>query len=598
MGNQRMILLLALGFIGLLIWQAWQEDYGERPPGYGQGDGYAAAPTADGAPGDAARPPATAAGEPPTAATPPADIAAPAADAPADDELPTLSSASSLHDMAPQGQATPATPDQPPQNRIIRVITDKLAVAIDPRGGEISAVSLRDYPVALDQPDQPFPLLAKTARGSYVARSGLLSRQPAPTHQAQFTADKTEYRMRDDADTLRVPLRWTDGGIDVAKTLIFTRATHVVDVEYTVANRSQQPWQGRQYREITRTPAADRSGIEVVTYTFNGAAYYSAEDKFEKIHLDDIADDPLEKDVTGGWVGMIEHYFLSAWIPDKAETNNFYTRAISGDRYAIGMISPQIAVPPGAEGVFKAKFYAGPKIQSALAQLAEGLDLSVDYSWLTIIAKPIFWLMTFLHDNVVGNWGWVIILLTLVIKLALFKLSEYGYRSMANMRKLQPKLVSMKERYGGDKQRMQQAMMALYKKEKINPMSGCFPILLQIPVFIALYWVLLESVELRHAPFILWIEDLSAKDPFFVLPIIMGATMVFQQRLNPAPMDEMQQTIMKVLPIVFTVFFLFFPAGLVLYWVVNNVLSIAQQWVITRRIERGEDKAAQSRRGK
>ncbi len=251
------------------------------------------------------------------------------------------------------------------------------------------------------------------------------------------------------------------------------------------------------------------------------------------------------------------------------------------------MISPEIKINPGQQGNFNSRFYAGPKEQRVLEELATGLRLTVDYSWLTIVAQPIFWLLTFIHENVIDNWGWSIILLTLLIKLMFFKLSEYGYRSMANMRRVQPKLLSLKERFGDDKQRMQQAMMELYKKEKINPMSGCFPILLQIPVFIALYWVLLESVELRQAPFMLWITDLSVADPYFVLPLVMGVTMFLQQKLNPAPVDETQKMIMKYLPFVFTIFFLFFPSGLVLYWVVNNILSISQQWVITRRIESG-----------
>lgn len=563
MGNPRLVLLTALGFIMMLMWLAWQEDYGSASRQVAASGGQSVQPV--GAPDPAS------------------------AVAAVNGELPSLSDSSSLQRMSPV-DAVGREVVETGRNRKIHVVTDLLDVWIDTKGGEISMVSLRAYPIAQDKPDQPFPLLAKAGDRYYVAQSGLLSQQGAPSHLADFQAEKTDYRMEEGSDELRVPLSWQDNDIEVNKTLVFARNRHVIDVEYDVVNHSDQPWQGNQYRQIVRTPPTERSGLDVVMYTFNGAAYYSEEDKFEKIDLDDIADDPLSGDIKGGWTGMIQHYFLSAWIPDQNETNNFYTRALKGSRSAIGMISPEILVPPGQSGKFASRLYAGPKEQQVLENLAPGLELSVDYSWLTIIAKPIFWLMTFIHDNVVGNWGWSIILLTLAIKLALFKLSEYGYRSMANMRRVQPKLMSLKERFGDDKQRMQRAMMELYKKEKINPMSGCFPILLQIPVFIALYWVLLESVELRHAPFVLWIDDLSAKDPYFVLPIIMGATMFFQQRLNPAPMDEMQQTIMKVLPVLFTIFFLFFPSGLVLYWVVNNVLSIAQQWVITRRIERGAGK--------
>ncbi len=568
MGNPRLVLILALGFISMLLWQAWQEDYGPKP---------VQAPTQQVASTSSST-----------------QSSSSAIDKQTGEELPELSQSSTLQSMSPTVASNDGTQLPVPKTteEHIHVVTDKLDVWIDTKGGEISGAALRAYPVEQATPDKPFPLLNKTPAHFYVAQSGLLSKQTAPNHLAQFQAEKNEYRLSEGDDELRVPLVWQDeSGIRVIKTLIFKRDTHVVDVHYQVENRSGQAWQGNQYRQILRTASSDGGGMtDMMMYTFNGAAYFSAEDKFEKIQLDDIADDPLSKDVTGGWVGMIQHYFLSAWIPDKNETNNFYTRTISGGRHAIGMISPEILIQPGQSGEFISRFYAGPKEQQVLEQLAEGLELSVDYSWLTIIAKPIFWLMTFIHENIVSNWGWAIILLTLTIKLIFFKLSEYGYRSMANMRRVQPKMASLKERYGEDKQRFQQEMMKLYKKEKINPMSGCFPILLQIPVFIALYWVLLESVELRHAPFILWIEDLSAKDPYFVLPIIMGVTMVLQQKLNPAPMDEMQKTIMKVLPIVFTIFFLFFPAGLVLYWVVNNVLSIAQQWVITRRIERGEGK--------
>lgn len=561
MGNRRLFLILALGFVSMLLWQAWQQDYGPKLV------------------------------EVPARAVPAQAATAPPPDNQADKELPSLPQNSSLQAISPTAAGATSLPVPSATNGYIHVVTDKLDILVDTRGGEISGVALRAYPIALDKPDEPFPLLKKTASHYYVAQSGLLSRQQAPDHLAPFKAEKSEYFLGNDEAEIRVPLLWEDGnGIRVEKTLIFKRGTHVIDLHYHIENHSALAWQGRQYRQLVRTSPGERSGMDLVMYTFNGAAYYSAEDKFEKIQLDDIAGDPLSKDVKGGWTGMIQHYFLSAWIPDSSETNNFYTRTIRGGRHVIGMISSGILIQPGQQGEFTSRFYVGPKEQGVLEGLSEGLDLSVDYSWLTIIAKPIFWLMTFIHDNIVSNWGWSIILLTLFIKLLFFKLSEYGYRSMANIRLIQPKMVSLQERYGQDKQRLRQAMMELYRKEKINPMSGCFPILVQIPVFIALYWVLLESVELRQAPFIFWIDDLATKDPYFVLPIIMGVTMVLQQKLNPAPMDEMQKTIMKVLPVVFTIFFLFFPSGLVLYWVVNNILSIAQQWVIIRRIERRQGK--------
>ena len=568
MGNPRLILLVALGFIMMLMWQEWQKDYGPKPAPIATDEAaYSRSAQSSKAP------------------------ALPSQQQ-ADEELPELSSSSTLH----QSASTPTVATAPEATinaeRYISVITDTFDVLIDSKGGEISKLSLRKYPVALEKPDDPFPLLTKLPGEMYVAQTGLLSRQGAPNHLATFSSAKSQYNLAEGEDELSVILHWQDDrDIRVEKIFIFKRGTHIIDVIQRVTNNSADTWQGNQYRQLVRTqPVSEGNMASAMAYTFNGAAYYSEEDKFEKIEFDDIQDEPLSKDVTGGWVGMIQHYFLSAWIPAPTETNNFYTKMIKGGLYRIGMISPVISLQPGASGEFISRLYAGPKEQSVLEELATGLRLSVDYSWLTIIAQPIFWLMTFIHEYVIDNWGWSIILLTLIIKLVFYKLSEYGYRSMANMRKVQPKLVALKERYGSDKQKMQQAMMELYRKEKINPMSGCFPILIQIPVFIALYWVLLESVELRQAPFMLWIEDLSVPDPYFVLPIIMGVSMYLQQKLNPAPMDEMQKRIMQFLPAIFTVFFLFFPAGLVLYWVVNNILSIAQQWVITRRIEAGTGK--------
>jgi YidC/Oxa1 family membrane protein insertase len=351
-----------------------------------------------------------------------------------------------------------------------------------------------------------------------------------------------------------------------------------------VENGSGKSWTAREYRQLMRTEAVDTNGESQFLYTYTGGAIYSPDKKFEKISLDDIANNQLSREVTGGWIAMLQHYFLASWVPPKDQANHFYTNALPDGRYVLGAYTQPITVADGTRHTFTTSFVAGPKIQDKLAAVAPGLDLTVDYGWLTILAQPIFWLLTKIH-SVLGNWGWSIIALTVLIKLAFYKLSEASYKSMANMRKMTPRIQALKDRYGDDKQRMNQAMMELYKKEKINPLGGCLPILVQIPVFIALYWVLLESVELRQAPFVLWIKDLSVKDPYFVLPLIMGVSMFIQQKLNPAPPDPMQAKIMMSLPFVFTIFFAFFPAGLVLYWVVNNILSITQQWVITRRIE-------------
>jgi len=313
---------------------------------------------------------------------------------------------------------------------------------------------------------------------------------------------------------------------------------------------------------------------------------YSPEEKYEKIQFGDMTDTNLARDIKDGWAAMIQHYFLGALIPATGEVNHYYTRVIDGNRYVLGLVGPTLTIPNGGSQAFNSRIFIGPKLQDHLATVAPGLELTVDYGMLTVIAKPIFWLVEKIHDFV-GNWGWSIILLTLIIKLAFYKLSETSYRSMAQMRKMAPRLQALKERYGDDRQKLNQAMMDMYRTEKINPLGGCLPIVIQIPVFISLYWVLLESVEMRQAPFILWLTDLSAKDPYFVLPLIMGITMFIQQKLNPAPLDPMQAKVMMLLPFIFTVFFAFFPSGLVLYWVTNNVLSIAQQWVITKRVEQG-----------
>jgi YidC/Oxa1 family membrane protein insertase len=359
----------------------------------------------------------------------------------------------------------------------------------------------------------------------------------------------------------------------------------VVDIEHVVNNHGTAAWTGRQYRQLQRSEAAE-AGQSKFIHTYMGGVIYSAEEKYEKIKFEDMLKQDLDRTITAGWAAMLQHYFLGALIPDSDSAEHYYTRALDGARYIIGMIAPARTIAAGDSGVFSTRLYLGPKLQDEMKQIAPGLELTVDYGLLTVLAQPLFWLLKAIH-GLIGNWGWAIVLLTLLIKLAFYKLSETSYRSMANMRKLAPRLQSLKERFGDDRQKLNQAMMELYKKEKINPLGGCLPIAVQIPVFIALYWMLLESVELRQAPFMLWIQDMSAPDPYYILPLLMGATMLIQQKLNPAPMDPIQAKVMMVLPVVFTVFFAFFPSGLVLYWVVNNTLSISQQAVITRRIERG-----------
>ena len=549
MDNQRPFLIIALVFILFMIWQAWQIDTAPPPE--------PTTATAD-------------AGD-----TPPADIPA-------------------APEATPGTVPTASAPDAIAHKRI-RVVTDVLDLEIDTRGGTIVRADLPTYPVSLDQPDTPVRILdEETTR--YVAQSGLRhvkidgqdALDLAPTHHTVYQAAADEYRLAAGENDLRVPLTWTgENGVTVTKVFTFKRGDFLIDVAHEVNNAGGQPWTAQQYRHLRQGPAGDADG-SMFLYTFTGAAYY--DDAFQKLQFEDMADEPLDADITGGWAAMLQHYFLSAWIPNQEATNHFYSMVIpQGDKtdYIIGLRSEPITVAPGETGAFHTEFYVGPKIQERLEEIAEGLDLTVDYGVFTIFAKPLFLLLEFIHD-LIGNWGWAIIAVTVLIKLVFYKLSATSYRSMAKMRQVQPKLAALKERYGDDKQRMNKELFDLYKKEKINPLGGCLPILIQIPVFIAFYWMLLEAVELRQAPWIFWIQDLSTRDPYFILPILMGITMIIQHKLNPAPIDPVQQKVMMALPIVFTVFFAFFPAGLVLYWFFNSLLSIIQQWYIMQKMEKAK----------
>jgi YidC/Oxa1 family membrane protein insertase len=416
----------------------------------------------------------------------------------------------------------------------------------------------------------------------FITQSGLLG-GGAPNHAAIYSSTADSYSLKDGQDKLEVVLQWRNAqGLLVDKVYTFYRGRYDFDLEYRIANHSPSTWQGSMYRQFKRT---ENTGIEQsrFLYTYTGGVVSNSDNPYEKIDFSDMEEKDLKQEIKQGWVAMIQHYFVGAWIGEKEDTNHVYTKVSDGNKYVIGMVTPQPSIAPGSTGSIKARAYVGPKLQEQLSEVAPNLQLTVDYGWLTILAEPIFWVMKWIQ-SVVGNWGWTIILLTILIKLVFYKLSETSYKSMANLRRVHPRLQSLKERFGDDKQGMQQAMMKIYQEEKINPLGGCLPILVQIPVFIALYWVLLESVEMRQAPFILWLDDLSSKDPYYVLPLLMGASMLIQQKLNPSPLDPVQAKIMMMLPVVFTVFFAFFPAGLVLYWVANNVLSIAQQWVITKRI--------------
>ncbi|MBC6414240.1 MAG: membrane protein insertase YidC [Chromatiales bacterium] len=481
-------------------------------------------------------------------------------------------------------------------SRRVQVTTDVLELDISTRGGDIIRADLLKQPLSINEPNIPFRLLNNGEGGDfYIVQSGLLHdqiagiskdtlRSRAPSHHEEYQIRQPQAMLGDNDDTLRTVLYWDSGdGIEVDKIYTFKRASYLLSIEHLVRNNSDDVWVGRQYRQLRRGHI-DEDDFRLL-YTFTGAAYYN--DKYNKLPFDEIAEQQLNTRIVGGWVAMLQHYFLSALLPSAEQSNDFYTRVAQGGvrpEYIIGMRSEPIVVEPKQQGRFITQLYVGPKLQNQLEEIQEGLELTTDYGIFSILSKPLFWLLDLIHD-LIGNWGWAIVLLTLLIKLIFYKLSEISYKSMARMRKLQPSLMALRERFINDKERMQKEMMEFYKKEKINPMGGCLPILVQIPVFIALYWVLLESVELRQAPFMFWLNDLSTRDPYYVLPLLMGATMLVQTKLNPTPPDPIQAKVMMVLPIVFTVFFAFFPSGLVLYWLVNNILSIAQQYVINKRIE-------------
>ncbi|MGL6252422.1 MAG: membrane protein insertase YidC, partial [Billgrantia desiderata] len=401
-----------------------------------------------------------------------------------------------------------------------------------------------------------------------------------------FTPENTSYRLADGEGRLDVDLHGEVNGVDVIKRFSFERGSYAVEVSYYLANNTEAPVTARFIGQLARDNSPDPSaGVALGMSSYLGAAYSSPDERYQKVDFDDIQRGRFNnRDVQGGWVAIIQHYFVSAWAPPQSQQNLQYATTDSRNRNVAAFAGPVTTVAADGEARLGATLYVGPKVQDYLEQVAPHLRLTVDYGWLWFIANPLFWLLDQIH-NLVGNWGWSIVFLTILVKLAMWPLSAKAYKSMARMRKLGPEMQRLKEQYGDDRQKMSQEMMKFYQKEKINPLGGCLPILVQMPVFIALYWMLLESVELRHAPFMFWIQDLSMKDPYFILPILMGVSMYVQQLLNPTPPDPMQAKIMKMLPIVFTFFFLWFPAGLVIYWVVNNIISIAQQYAITRKIE-------------
>lgn len=506
-----------------------------------------------------------------------------------EDDVPSLAASPNRADDSPAAPDVAAPVVQAPSTDLVVVETDVMRAYLDPLGGNLVRVELLDYPVEADS-DVPLAVLHQGNRGFFVVQTGLLGTD-APTHKAIYTAQRTRYQLNDGDQSVQVPLTWTGAdGRQVTKTYQFEAGRYVIGLDYQVSNPADQPWSISAYGQVWRTPA-DAGGGTPFVRQFEGAAWYEQRDgetkyRFQKADFGKIEDEPLDVTQTGGWAGMMEHYFIAAVIPPAEQTVRLVTKPSSSQGYLTQLIGEKTEVAAQATAKLSQRIYVGPKLQNRLEDVAPGLQLSVDYGLLTPLSEPLFWAMDKVH-KVVGNWGVAIIIITLAIKLVFYKLSEAQYRSMAKMRKFAPRIQSIKDRYGDDRQKMQTAMMDLYKKEGFNPFAGCWPMLVQFPVFIALYWVLLESVELRQAPFFLWIQDLSAPDPLFVLPVLFGISMYFQQKLSgqAMTMDPMQQKIMSAMPIALAAFFTFFPSGLVLYWFVSNLVGIAQQWYIYRKLD-------------
>jgi YidC/Oxa1 family membrane protein insertase len=522
-------------------------------------------------------------------ATPPtqsqADVVADAASPETSAQLPSLPGTEAAAATSPStAPALPDTADAPDDSRSIRVVTDVLDVEIDLTGGTLVAAGLIKYPLQKDQPDVPVRLLSNAAADYFVVRSGIRAgdKRPEANHRAAFSADRASYELAAGNDELEVTLTWTGaGGIETRKTYTFERGSYAIGLEQVVSNAGAEPYRAVSYLQIQRLHMPpERSMFDVDTYSFVGPVFYDGE-SYQKLKADDLLEEPVSLTVNSGWIASIQHHFLAAAVPLAGETGN-YAASYDGKATQVSVIDTEYkVVAPGDSVTFGSTLFVGPKLQSQLNEINDTLRLTVDYGLLTVLAQPLFWLLQKVF-NILGNWGWTIIIVTFLIKLVFYKLTQKSGRSMAKMRKLAPRLKAVQERYKDDREQLSKAMMDLYKREKVNPAAGCWPMLIQIPFFIAFYWVLLESVEMRQAPFMLWITDLSIRDPFFVLPLLMGGAMYFQQKLNPPPPDPMQAKVMQFLPVVFTGMFAFFPAGLVLYWLTNSVLSMAQQWRINK----------------
>ncbi|AUI84436.1 membrane protein insertase YidC [Alteromonas macleodii] len=546
MESQRSFLIIGLALVSFLLWQSWQKDYGPQPV----------------VPVEQQQTQETSQGVPSFNENGSEDV-------PSSDSVPA---------------AQPIAAAQS-SNRIIEVKTDTLDLRIDLLGGDVVSADLLKFPVEQGS-DIPYSLL-RSGNGLYVAQSGLIGAQgpdASSSGRPVYNAQSDYYEMT--GDTLVIPLTWKNNqGLSVTKTFTFTKGQYDVNVSYSVENGTGSAATVQPYAQLKQVMEFEDDG-NMFMPTYRGAAFSTEDDRYQKYSFDEIEDDNLRETTKAGWVGMLEHYFVSAWVPSQEQTNTLYSRNLKNQYAVIGVLSPSESVAPGETKTLASTLYMGPKDQESLAKIARGLDLTVDYGILFWISQPLFALLTFLH-SLVNNWGVAIILITIVVKGAMYWLTKKQYESMARMRNLAPKMQQLKDRFGDDRQKMSQAMMELYRKEKVNPMGGCLPLLLQMPIFLALYWVLMESVELRHADFVLWITDLSTKDPYFVLPILTGASMYLLQKLQPTTItDPMQQKIMQWMPVAMSVFFLWFPAGLVLYWLVSNVITLVQAKMIYASMEK------------
>ena len=540
MESQRSFLLIGLAMVSFLLWQQWQLDYGPKP--------LEQTPTSVSQSGSTE----TTVGN---------------SDAPQiiDSEHPTIVSSTNVN------------------SKIISVVTDTLILSVDTKGGDVVSANLADFPLTQGSAES-YSLLRPSGEHLFVAQSGLVGRDGTDSkNRPTYSVPKDNYEL--EGETLTVPLSYTnEDGMSVVKNFIFTRGSHQIDVNFVVTNNSSATKQVQQFGQFKQSMVENGGSMFMPTY--RGAAYSTEEDIYEKYSYDDISDKKLNVTTKAGWAAMIEHYFVSAWVPPQDETNNLFSAVRQNTNAVIGFTGQSTSIQPGETATISSILYLGPKDQDTLEAIARGLDLTVDYGFLWMISKYLFWLLQIIH-SLVGNWGYAIIIITIIVKGSMYWLTKKQYESMAKMRALKPKMDALKERCGDDKQKMQKGMMELYKKDKVNPMGGCLPLLFQMPIFLALYWVLLESVELRHADFILWITDLSAKDPYFVLPILTGISMYLLQKLQPMTMtDPMQQKIMQFMPVAMSLFFFIFPAGLVLYWLISNVITLIQAKFIYASMEK------------